>query len=138
MAESIMTHLVKNAQLHEHFHIASAATSREEIGNSVHYGTVAKLQSEGIPLIPHRAIQMTARDCAQFDYLIAMDHRNIKNMTNICPTSAQHKIYRLLDWSAQPRDIADPWYTGDFTQTYLDIQEGCRDFLAFLLKQSQS
>ena len=83
MAESVMTHLVKQRHLDHQFQIASAATSREEIGNSPHYGTVSKLRSVGIPVIPHHAVQMTKADYDKYDFLIGMDDANIRNMTRI-------------------------------------------------------
>ena len=78
MAESVMTYLVEKEGLADKFYINSAATSREEIGNGVHHGTVAKLKKEGIPVIPHRAVQMTLNDYEEYDYLIGMDTENIR------------------------------------------------------------
>ncbi|MCM1252403.1 MAG: low molecular weight phosphotyrosine protein phosphatase [Clostridium sp.] len=137
MAESVMTHIVTRNHLQSNFQIASAATSREEIGNPPHYGTVDKLRSVGIPLIPHRAVQMTKADYAKYDYLIGMDGMNIRNMMRILGSDPEHKVYKLLDFGAHPRDIADPWYTGNFDITYDDIIEGCEAFLVWLKKQHQ-
>ena len=132
MAESIMTHLVNQQNLSSQFRIASAATSREEIGNPPHYGTVSKLRSLGIPVIPHRAVQMTKDDYKKYDYLIGMDQMNIRNMMRILGQDNEHKVFKLLDFGAHPRDIADPWYTGNFDVTYDDIIEGCEAFLKYL------
>ncbi len=129
MAESIMTHIVKQAGLESDFQIASAATSREEIGNSPHYGTVGKLREMGIPLVPHKAVQMTKEDYAFYDYLIGMDDWNLKNMWRIADGDPLHKIYKLLEFAGSTRDIADPWYTGNFDVTYKDIIEGCQALL---------
>lgn len=129
MCESIMTHLINQRNLTTHFKIASAATSREEIGNPPHYGTVNKLREAGIPLNPHRAIQMTRQDYGNYDYLIGMDDWNIKNMQRITGGDPLHKMYKLLEFSGSTRDIADPWYTGNFDVTYSDIVEGCEAFL---------
>ena len=129
MAESVMTHLVKQANLSRQFYINSAATSREEIGNTPHYGTVAKLREKGIPLVPHRAVQMTKKDYEEYDYLIGMDSANIRNMIRIAGGDPDRKIYKLLSFANSGRDIADPWYTGNFEETYDDILEGCRAFL---------
>ena len=129
MAESVMTHLVKQANLSRQFYINSAATSREEIGNTPHYGTVAKLREKGIPLVPHRAVQMTKKDYEEYDYLIGMDSANIRNMIRIAGGDPDRKIYKLLSFANSGRDIADPWYTGNFDETYDDILEGCRAFL---------
>ena len=129
MAESVMTHLVKQANLSRQFYINSAAPSREEIGNTPHYGTVAKLREKGIPLVPHRAVQMTKQDYEEYDYLIGMDSANIRNMIRIAGGDPDRKIYKLLSFANSGRDIADPWYTGNFDETYDDILEGCRAFL---------
>ena len=129
MAESVMTHIVNQAGLGSEFQIFSAATSREEIGNSPHYGTVAKLREVGIPLVPHRAVQMTKKDYEIYDYLIGMDDWNIKNMQRITGGDPLHKMYKLLEFAGSTRDIADPWYTGNFDVTYDDIMEGCMAFL---------
>ena len=135
MAESIMTHMVKTRNLETQFQISSAATSREEIGNTPHYGTVGKLRAVGIPLVPHRAVQMTRADYKEYDYLIGMDQMNIRNMMRILGDDAEHKVFRLLDFGNSPRDIADPWYTGNFDVTYADIVEGCEALLAYLEKE---
>ena len=124
MAESVMTYLVGQAGLGEKFVIDSAATSREEIGNGPHYGTVQKLRKEGIPVVPHRARQMTREDYDRYDILIGMDTWNIRNMLQIVGQDPQGKIRKLLK-----RDVADPWYTGDFEATYRDIYEGCTNLL---------
>lgn len=137
MAESVMTHLVKQQNLESRFRIASAATSREEIGNGPHYGTVSKLRSMGIPVIPHRAVQMTRSDYQKYDYLIGMDDMNIRNMLRILGSDAEHKVYKLLDFSDHPRNIADPWYTDNFDVTYDDIIEGCEALLAWLKREQR-
>ncbi len=132
MAQSVFAHMAAKQGLSEHFHIDSAATSREEIGNTPHYGTVNKLRQEGIPLIPHRARQMTRQDYKEFDYLIGMDDANIRNMERIAGGDPEHKIYRLLEFAGSSRAIADPWYTGNFDVTYDDVIEGCEALLEAL------
>ena len=129
MAESVMTHLVSRRGLSDQFQIASAATSREEIGNPPHHGTVRKLREVGIPLVPHHAVQMTKRDYENYDYLIGMDDWNTRNMQRITGGDPEHKIYKLLEFADSTRDIADPWYTGNFDVTYNDIVEGCEALL---------
>ena len=129
MAESVMTHLVKQSGLDTIIHIDSAATSREEIGNPPHHGTVAKLRQVGIPVVPHRAIQMTKADYDEYDYLIGMDTYNIRNMQRIAGGDPDGKIYKLLTFANSGRDIADPWYTGNFDETYNDVLEGCTALL---------
>ena len=137
MAESVMTHIVKQQNLDSQFHIFSAATSREEIGNTPHYGTVGKLRSLGIPLVPHRAVQMTRDDYKKYDYLIGMDQMNIRNMMRIVGRDDEHKVVKLLDFGKNPRDIADPWYTGNFDVTYDDILEGCEALLEYLKRENK-
>ena len=132
MAESVMTYLVSKRHLSDQFQIASAATGREEIGNSPHYGTVGKLRAVGIPVVPHRAVQMTKQDYDKYDYLIGMDDANIRNMTRIAGGDPEHKIHKLLEYAGSNRAIADPWYTGEFDVTYDDVLEGCEALLDFL------
>ena len=132
MAESVLTHMVKQRHIDHLFEINSAATSREEIGNPPHHGTVNKLRQVGIPLIPHRAVQMAKADYEKYDYLIGMDDWNIRNMLRIAGSDPDHKIRKLLSFAGSARDIADPWYTGNFDETYDDIIEGCEAFLRSL------
>ena len=133
MAESVFTYMVRQAGLEDKFEIDSAATSREEIGNGPHYGTRNKLAQVGIPVIPHRARQLTRDDYLYYDYLIGMDTANIRNMTRIAGGSdPQGKIYKLLTFAGKGNDVADPWYTGDFDATYRDVSEGCAAFLDYL------
>lgn len=132
MAESVMTHIVNQNKISHLFEINSAATSREEIGNGPHYGTVNKLRQVGIPVIPHRAVQMTQADYEYYDYLIGMDTMNIRNMNRIAGGDPDGKIYKLLSFAGNGRDVADPWYTGDFEATYRDVVTGCEAFLEFL------
>ena len=138
MAESIMTHLVQEAGLSTCIEINSAATSREEIGSTPHYGTVNKLREKGIPLVPHRAVQMTRADYDYYDYLIGMDSANIRNMTRIAGGDPQEKIYKLLPLAGVSQDVADPWYTGDFEETYQDVMVGCKALLKILMENHLS
>ena len=129
MAEYVMKHLVKNAGLESEFFIDSAATSTEEIGNGVHHGTRRKLREAGIPCGDHRARQMTRIDYDRFDLLIGMDRANLRNMGRICGGDRDGKLRLLLQYAGSGRDIADPWYTGNFDATYEDILAGCTALL---------
>ncbi|MBE5962990.1 MAG: low molecular weight phosphotyrosine protein phosphatase [Lachnospiraceae bacterium] len=133
MAEFVLKDMVKKRGMEELFLIASCATSTEEIGNDVHPGTKRKLASEGIKVQQRRAVQLRKSDYDTYDYLIAMDARNISNMRRIIGEDNKHKVSCLLDFTSHPRDIADPWYTGNFDITYQDIVEGCEAFLQHIL-----
>ena len=134
MAQYVFEYMVREQGLEDEFEIDSAATSREEIGNGVHHGTRRKLAEEGIPCGDHRARQVTKADYEHFDYLIIMDENNRRNLMRIIGSDPEHKVYKLLDFSDNPRDIADPWYTGNFDVTYDDIDEGCKAFLNWVRK----
>lgn len=125
MAEYLFKKMIKEQGLSDMMTCASAATSTEEIGNPVHPGTKKILAKQGIHPYEKRAVQMKASDYDTYDYLIGMDSANIRNMKMICGEDPKHKIYRLLDYTKHPRDVADPWYTGDFETTYRDVSEGC-------------
>ena len=129
MAEFVMKDLVAKAGLQAQFEIASAATSREEIGNPVHPGTRAKLSELGISTKGKTARQMTNSDYEYYDYIIAMDTWNIKNINRIIGADLQHKVSLLLSHADDYRDIADPWYTGNFDETYEDVLIGCSALL---------
>ena len=132
LSESVLTYMVKALGLEHQFMIDSAATSTEEIGNPPHRGTVNKLREVGIPLVPHRARQITLRDYENFDYIIGMDTANIRNLNRMLNGDPEGKVYKLLAFAGSGRDIADPWYTGNFDVTYEDVVEGCEGFLSYL------
>lgn len=129
MAEFYMKDLLGRHGLQRHFHIESAATSTEEIGNPVHRGTRRKLEEAGISCAGKTARQMTRADYEEFDYLIGMDSWNIKNMTRIAGGDPDGKIHKLMEFAGSGRDVADPWYTGDFEATWRDVTEGCQGLL---------
>ena len=129
MAEFVLKELVRRKNLGKDFLISSSATSYEEIGNGIHYGTMKKLKEEGIPIEERQAVRLTENDYRNYDYIIGMESTNIKNILKIIGEDKENKVYRLLDFSNNPRDIADPWYTGNFDKTYQDILEGCEAFL---------
>ena len=128
---------VKTLGLSEQFLIDSFATSTEEIGNPPHRGTVNKLREVGIPLVPHRAKQITWADYNKFDYIIGMDTANIRNLNRVLRNDPEDKIYKFLTFSGSGRDIADPWYTGNFDETYEDVLEGCEGFLKYLKEHGE-
>ena len=138
MAEYVMKDKVQKRGLSDCFLIDSAATSTEEIGNGVHRGTRRKLKEMNIPCGDHRARQMRRADYEAYDYLIGMDTWNIRNMQRITGKEEGEKIRRLLDFAEAPRDIADPWYTGNFDETYEDVDEGCEALLAYVIEHHLS
>lgn len=129
MAEFVMKDLVQKAGCADEWEITSAAVSREEIGNPVHPGTRERLRREGISTAGKWAVQMTREDYERYDWLIGMDTSNLRWMQRITGGDPHHKMSRLLEWTGENRDVADPWYTGDFEQTYRDIDRGCRALL---------
>ena len=135
MAEFVMKDLVKKAGLQEQFHITSAATSREEIGNPVHKGTKAILQKYNINAGAKTAIQLRKEDYEKYDYIIGMDAMNIRNILRIVKEDNLHKVSLLLNYANEHRDIADPWYSGDFESTYRDVKQGCIALLEVIQKK---
>ena len=134
MAQFVMTDLVKKAGISDRFFIDSKATSTEEIGNPPHYGTINKLRQMNVPVLKHAASQMTKADYDDFDMIIGMDEWNYRNIMKIIKNDPEQKVSLLLDYTNRPGDIADPWYTGNFDQTYTDVLEGCQGLLKHLLK----
>ena len=134
MAEYVMKYLVHEAGMDQHYAIASAATSTEEIGNPVYPPARRKLAEHGISCQGHAARQMTRADYDRYDLLVGMDSANIRNMTRIAGGDPKGKIVKLLNLVSlsSPRygeDVSDPWYTGDFEATWQDVQEGCQALL---------
>lgn len=134
MAEFLFKDMVAKRGLADKFYIASAATSSYEIGNPVHPGTRNKLAKYGISVAGKTAVQLTKADYDKYDYLIGMESSNIRNILRIVASDSRHKVYKLLQFAGSARDIADPWYTGNFDVTYNDIHEGCTALLEYLLK----
>lgn len=133
MAEFVLKDMVNKKGLKDMFYIASSATSTEEIGNPIHHGTKSKLKEVGISTEGKYAVQLTKKDYDNYDYFIGMDERNIINMRRILKNDPDKKIYKLLGFTSnRGRDIADPWYSGDFEQTYKDVYEGCEKFLEYI------
>ena len=114
------------------FVIDAAATSSEELGNPPHHGTVSKLRAEGIPVGRHRARRVRRDEYDSWDHIVYMDAENARGLGRILGGDPDGKVSRLLDWTARPRDVADPWYTGDFDATYRDVLAGCEALLAAL------
>ena len=129
MAEFVMNDLLQRAGLSGCAQVASAAVSAEELGNPVYPPARRKLAEHGIRCDGKTARLLQAADYQTYDLLIGMDRRNLEAMRRICGSDPDHKLCLLLDFTAQPRDVADPWYTRDFEQTWLDITAGCTALL---------
>lgn len=137
MAEFVLKDMVNKRGLSDMFYIDSAATSTEAIGEGIYYGTRNILKQKGIPFSEHISRQMSKEDYNKFDYILGMEEKNIRNILRIIGEDRENKVFRLLDFSDNPRNIADPWYTGDFDLTYYDVVEGCNKFLEYILKEKK-
>ena len=132
LAQSVFTHKAASQGLSAHFLIDSAATSTEEIGNPPHWGTVNKLREVGIPLVPHRARQVTKEDYRQYDLLVVMDESNRIHLARVIGADTDGKVRSLMSFAGRQGGVADPWYTGDFDTAYRDIVAGCAGLLRSL------
>ena len=135
MAEFVMKDLARKAGLEDRFVIDSKAARRDELGNDTHYGTKAKLRQMGIPFTKRRATLISKADYAAYDYLIGMDTANIYDMLQAFGGDPEKKVYMLLDFAGENREVADPWYTGNFDATYEDVVKGCEGLLRFVQKE---
>ena len=134
MAEFLFKDYVKKQNKEDMFYIASAATSSEEIGNGVHYGTKKILNSLGIDCSKKKARRIVVSDYDEYDYIIGMDEYNIMNMKRFFGKS--DKLFLLLKFAGINRDISDPWYTGNFTQTYNDVMLGIEYLYEYIIKEN--
>ncbi len=131
MAQCVFSHLAAEAGLSGDFFADSAAVSAEELGNPIYAPAARKLREKGVPVLPHRARQITRRDFETFDLIAAMDQYNLRYLRRRFPEEAG-TVRLLLDFTPRPGEVADPWYTGDFETAYRDILAGCRGLLAAL------
>lgn len=137
MAEFVFKDMVNKKGLSNEFYIESAATSREAVGEGIYYGTRNILKEQGIPFEERRARQMTKEDYNKFDYILGMETKNVENILRIVGEDKENKVCRLLDFSDSPRNISDPWYTGDFDITYYDVEDGCSKFLEYIMEKKK-
>ncbi|MCR5437444.1 MAG: low molecular weight phosphotyrosine protein phosphatase [Treponema sp.] len=129
MAEFVMKNLVKKAGREKDFFIESAATSTEELGNDMYPPAKAKLREVGVPFSRHYARQITKSDYNNYDLLIGMDSENLFYMNRCWNNDPENKIRLLLEFAGSDREVADPWYTGNFDRTYDDVLDGCTGLL---------
>ena len=137
MAEFLCKYMVKNLGLDDKFYIESCATSSEEIGNPVHYGTAKILDEFHIDYSKKRARQITKLDYDKFDYIIGMDSYNKMNLLRFFDGDKDNKISLLLDYTNDKRDVKDPWYTGNFNETFNDIIKGLNGFIQHLKENNK-
>lgn len=138
MAEFVMKDLAAKAGRDAEFHIESAATSTEEIGNPVYPPARRKLAEHGIGCEGKTARQMRRSDYERFDLIVGMDAWNMRNMLHICGGDPEGKLKLLMDFTQRPGDVADPWYTRDFEATWRDVTEGCRGILSATAQGGQA
>ena len=132
MCEFILKDMIRKKGREDEFYIESCATSTEEIGRSLHPGAKRNLDEMGIPNERRRARQLTRQDYDRFDYLLCMDEWNVRNIMRIIKKDPENKVHMLLEYAGERREIADPWYTGNFDETYDDLTKGCTAFLEYL------
>ncbi len=132
MAEFVLKDLAEKRGVADKLHIESAATTNEEIGNPVHPGTIRRLAEEGISCADKHARRITAADYGTFDVIIGMDAENMADMMRAWKRDPAGKVHKMMEFAGVERDVADPWYTGDFDQTYEDIHDGCVGLLGWL------
>lgn len=137
MSQMVFQNMVNKMGIADQFYIDSMATSTEEIGNPPHRGTIRKMNEVGIPIIPHRARQISWKDYDDFDYIIGMDEWNIRSLNRMLKGDPDGKVYKLLTFAGSGRDIADPWYTHNFDETYDDVLEGCEGFIEYLKENGE-
>ena len=129
MCEFVMKDLVRRAGREDEIFVASAACRRDEIGSDTYLGTREKLDEMGIPYQRRRAVQITKADYENYDFIVAMDMENMRDLDRLSGGDPQKKIRRLMEFAGESRDVADPWYTGDFDTTYMDVLKGCKALL---------
>ncbi len=139
MAEFVFKDIINKRGLQDMFFVSSSATSTEEIwrgiGNPVYPPAKRELLKHGISCEGKRAVQLKAEDYDNYDYFVGMDRANIRNMNIILKSDPEGKIYKLMSFTGSGADVADPWYSGDFTTTYNDVLAGCNALLDFLLNR---
>ena len=129
MAEMVMKELCRQKGIEELYEIESAAVSTEETGNDIYPSAKRKLREKGIPFSYHAARQVNRADYAYYDYIICADRSNIRWLTRIIGDDTDHKVSLMMEWAGVSRDVADPWYTGDFEAAYEDIEAACKAIL---------
>ncbi|MBP5199961.1 MAG: low molecular weight phosphotyrosine protein phosphatase [Schwartzia sp.] len=138
MAEFVMKDLVRRAGLEKEIVVASAACRRDEIGADTYLGTREKLDEMGIPYEKRRARQITSDDYERYDFIVAMDEENMRDLARMTQGDPAKKTRLLMDFAGEHRGVADPWYTGDFDATFRDVKAGCDAILKELQKRGRT
>lgn len=136
MGEFILKQMVEQRGMESMFEIASAATSREEIGNPVYPPAKKKLAEHGISCAGKTARQVTKQDYAHYDYLLLMDYQNVRNLSRMME-DPEGKVHLLMEYTGRTTEVADPWYTDDFDKAWEDISAGCKGFLDYLVREGK-
>ena len=129
MAEFVMKDLVRKAGLEDEISVDSKACRTDELGSDTYFGTKAVLREKGIPFTRRRATQIAKEDYGKNDYIIGMDRENMRDLAHIMGGDPEGKLHLLMDFAGEHREVADPWYTGDFETTYEDVAKGCQAVL---------
>jgi len=132
LAQFVMLDLVKKAGLENEFVIESSATSGEELGNPVYPPMKRIMDKKGLPYFEHNSTLLSPYDYEKYDLFVLMDRNNFRNIKRYFPVDKDNKIHLLLEYAGEQRDVADPWYSGDFEKTYNDVILGCGALLKFL------
>ena len=135
MAEFVMKELLRREGLDGAFTVESAALHTDELGNDIHYGTRRELQAHGIPFTHRAAWLLSAAKAHEYDLLIGMDAYNMADLRRLVYPADLPKLRMLLDFAGMKRDVADPWYTGNFDETYDDVLAGCKGMLETCLNR---
>jgi len=134
LAQFVMLDLVKKAGLENKFLIESAATSREELGNPVYPPMKRTMLSKNLPFFEHYSTLLSKDDYDKYDLFVLMDKNNLRNIKMYFPNDVENKIHLLMEYTGEARDVADPWYSGDFEQTYNDVVLGCKALLKYIIE----
>ena len=137
MAECVMTHIAKELGLENEFVIDSAGTSDEEEGNDIFPPAKRKLKEEGVEILLHSAKQLKPSDYEKYDLFLCAENRNVTSAKLILGGDSDGKVMRMLDLSSDPRDIDDPWWSGDFDKAYRDVEDACESLLKYAIESGQ-
>ena len=135
MAEFVLRKMAMDAGLESEFEIDSAAVSTEETGNDMYPPAKRKLTEKGVPFTHRAARQITRHDYDYFDHIILMDRSNQRWLRHLIGDDSEGKVSLLMEWVGESRDVADPWYTGDFEATYCDVVAGCKAIIAHFFEK---